>query len=175
MLRKEGDKIYAVLNDFDLAVSADVKITSSKQRTGTKPFMAIDLLRPDPPVHMYRHDLESLFYVLVWTTSRFHNGDEIALPPLQELADNDGVTVTEKKSFFVMMSEPLLTPQFSSFGRWVVFMQTMFRDGFYSRMKYLAEISLAGLESSSSYFEDETLGGLNTFDKFQAILDTKLL
>ena len=44
MLRKEGDKIYAVLNDFDLAVSADVKSTSSKQRTGTKPFMAIDLL-----------------------------------------------------------------------------------------------------------------------------------
>jgi serine/threonine protein kinase len=99
MLRKEGDKIYAVLNDFDLAVSADVKITLSKQRTGTKPFMAIDLLQPDPPVHMYRHDLKSLFYVLVWTTSCFHNRDEIALPPLQELADNDGVTVTKKKLF----------------------------------------------------------------------------
>jgi hypothetical protein len=74
---------------------------------------------------MYRHDLGSMFYVLIWTTSRFHNGDEIALPPLQEWAGNDGVTVTEKKSFFVMMSEPPLTPQFSSFGRWVVSMQTM--------------------------------------------------
>jgi hypothetical protein len=74
-----------------------------------------------------------------------------------------------------MMSEPLLTPQFSSFGRWVVFMQTMFRDGFYSRTKYLAELSLAGSESSSSHFEDETFGGFVTFDKFQAILDTKLL
>jgi len=176
MLRKEGDKVYAVLNDFDLAVSADVKSTSSKQRTGTKPFMAIDLLRPDPPVHMYRHDLESMFYVLIWTTSRFHNGDEIALPPLQEWADNDGVTVTKEKSFFVMMSEPpLLTPQFNSFGRWIVSMQTMFRDGFYSRTKYLVELSLTSLESSSSYFEDETLGGFVTFDKFQAILDTKLL
>ena len=97
MLDKEGNKIYAVLNDFDLAVSADVKITLSKQCTGTKPFMAIDLLQPDPPVHMYRHDLESLFYVLVCTMSRFHNRDEIALPPLQELVDNDGVTVTKKK------------------------------------------------------------------------------
>jgi hypothetical protein len=77
MLRKEGDKVYAVLNDFDLAVSADVKSTSSKQCTGTKPFMAIDLLQPDPPVHMYCHDLESMFYVLIWTTSHFHNGDEI--------------------------------------------------------------------------------------------------
>jgi Fungal protein kinase len=175
MLHKEGDKVNAVLNDFDLAVSADIKSTSSKQRTGTKPFMAIDLLRPDPPVHIYRHDLESMFYVLIWTTSRFHNGDEIALPPLQEWANNDGVT-DEGEKLFVMMSEPpLLTPQFNSFGRWIVSMQTMFRDGFYSRTKYLAELSLTSLESSSSYFEDETLGGFVTFDKFQAILDTKLL
>ena len=107
---------------------------------------------------------------------RFHNGDEIALPPLQEWADNDVVPLTEKKSFLVMMSEPpSLTPQFNSFRHWVVFMQTMFRDGFSSRTKYLAELSVAGLESSSSYFEDETLGGFVTFDKFQAILDTKLL
>ena len=70
-----------------------------------------------------------------------------------------------------MMSEPPpLTPQFDSFGRWVVSMQTMFRDGFYSRMKYLTELSLTSLE-----YEDETLGGFVTFDKFQAILDTKLL
>ena len=173
MLRKEDDEIYTVLNDFDLTVIADVKSTLSKQRTGTKPFMAIDLLWPDPPVHMYRHDLESMFYILIWTTLHFHNGVEIIVPPLQEWADNAGV---EKKNFFVMMSEPPpLTPQFGSFRRWVVSMQTIFRDGFYSRTKYLAEISLAGLESSSSYFEDETPGGLNTFDKFQAILDTKLL
>jgi hypothetical protein len=97
MLCKEGDKIYAVLNDFDLTVSVDVKITSSKQHMGTKPFMAIDLLWPDPPVHMYRHDLKLLFYVLVWTMLCFHNGDEIALPSLQEWADNDGVTEGKKK------------------------------------------------------------------------------
>jgi hypothetical protein len=29
MLRKEGDNVYAVLNDLDLTVSADVKGTSS--------------------------------------------------------------------------------------------------------------------------------------------------
>ena len=86
------------------------------------------------------------------------------------------MTVTIEKNIFVMMSEPpLLTLQFNSFGRWIVSMQTMFRDGFYSRMKYLAELSLTSLEYSSSYFEDETLGGFITFDKFQAILDTKLL
>ena len=86
MLRKDGGKVYGVLNDMDLAVSVGVTNPSSKQRTGTKPFMAIDLLRPDPPVHMYRHDLESMFYVLTWITSRFHDGEEIADPPLQEWA-----------------------------------------------------------------------------------------
>ena len=34
---------------------------------GTGPFMAMDLLRRSlvPPKHLYRHDLESLFYILV--------------------------------------------------------------------------------------------------------------
>jgi len=80
MLRKEGGKVYSVLNNMDLVVSVDVTNPSLKQRTGIKPFMAIDLLRPDPPAHMYRHDLESMFYVLAWITSRFHDSKEIADP-----------------------------------------------------------------------------------------------
>ena len=36
-------------------------------QTGTGPFMALDLLADgDPPVHKYRFDLESFFFVLVW-------------------------------------------------------------------------------------------------------------
>jgi hypothetical protein len=85
-------------------VSADVKSTSSKHRTGTKPFMAIDLIHPDLAVHMYRHDLESIFSVLVWITSRFDNRQEIADPPLQKWADNDDQVLVEKKrSFFLSM------------------------------------------------------------------------
>ena len=41
--------------------------TKPRSRTGTGPFMAIDLLRKGPvPLHLYRHDLESFFYVLVY-------------------------------------------------------------------------------------------------------------
>ena len=65
MLRKEGYKIYTILNDFDLAVSVDVKSMLSKHFMDTKPFMAIDLIHPVPTVHMYCHDLKSMFYVLV--------------------------------------------------------------------------------------------------------------
>ncbi|KAF8883212.1 hypothetical protein CPB85DRAFT_395418 [Mucidula mucida] len=62
-------RICGVLNDFDLSSSRDA---SSKQRTGTLPFMAHELHRldinGDPPIHLYRHDLESIFYIIVLLT-----------------------------------------------------------------------------------------------------------
>jgi serine/threonine protein kinase len=176
MLRKEGDKIYAVLNDFDLAVSADVKSMSSKHRTGTKPFMAIDLIHPDPTVHMYRHDLESMFYVLVWINSRFHDGQEIVDRPLQELADNSGATLLKEKNYVLVSMPPRQTEQFESFGRCIVSMQKIFLDRLHVHASYLLDLSVAGSQISSPiHFANDTLDGFVTFDKFQKILDTKLL
>ena len=44
----------------------------AKYRTGTGPFMALDLLRPGAaPRHVYRHDLESFFWVLAWFCAVF--------------------------------------------------------------------------------------------------------
>lgn len=43
-----------------------------KYRTGTGPFMAMDLLSTgDAPLHRYRHDLESFFFVLAWVCAVF--------------------------------------------------------------------------------------------------------
>jgi serine/threonine protein kinase len=174
MLRMEGDKVYGVLNDFDLAVLRDVQSPSSKQRTGTKPFMAIDLLQRDAPIHMYRHDLESMFYVILWITSRFHNGEEIANPPLQEWADKDDTALLHKKSRLIFHeTPPAPTPQFVSLRRrWVIPMLMMIAEGFSTRRRYLLEEETP--ESATLYFDDETLGGLVTLDKFQAILDIQL-
>ncbi|KAF5365039.1 hypothetical protein D9757_013097 [Collybiopsis confluens] len=46
MFRREGDEVYGVLNDFDLSSfrSRMDKDLTSKHQTGTKPFMACDLL-----------------------------------------------------------------------------------------------------------------------------------
>jgi len=176
MLRKEGRKVYGVLNDMDLAVSVGVANPSSKQRTDTKPFMAIDLLRPNPPVHMYRHDLESMFYVLTWITSRFHDGEEIADPPLQEWADEGGVTLVGEKYRFIMSEPPQPTLEFNLLGHWIVSLQKMIRNGLSARTEYRSELAIA-VRSNAMHppaFEDETLGGFVTFDTFQAILD-KLL
>jgi serine/threonine protein kinase len=176
MLRKEGDKVYGVLNDMDLAVTVGVESISSKQRTGTKPFMAIDLLELEPPVHMYRHDLESMFYVLVWITSRFHDGKEIADAPLQDWADEGGVALVSEKYRFIMSEPPQPTSKFYPLGRWVVSLQKMMRNGFSARTEYRSELAVA-IRSKAVYpstFKDDTLGGFVTFDMFQAILHAKL-
>ncbi|KAJ7243571.1 hypothetical protein B0H12DRAFT_998246, partial [Mycena haematopus] len=66
MFHEIDGKVYGVLNDFDFALRLKENPPStSKHRTGTKPYMAIDLLVPHPPYHRYRHDLESFLYVLV--------------------------------------------------------------------------------------------------------------
>lgn len=46
---------------------------SPKYRTGTGPFMALDLLLyKQAPHHLYRHDLESFFFVLAWFVATFN-------------------------------------------------------------------------------------------------------
>ncbi|KAH9004959.1 hypothetical protein EDB86DRAFT_2825332 [Lactarius hatsudake] len=149
MFRKEGNNVYAVLNDFDLAVSVDARSTSSKCRTGTKPFMAIDLLGPAQVHHMYRHDLESLLYVLVWITSRFHDGKEIQDPPLQQWAELSAALQAKKK----------------------------ISRGYYGRTQHLRSVETKASSPEPGQepgFEQATLGGLVTFATFQKTLDASL-
>ncbi|KAK0492998.1 hypothetical protein EDD18DRAFT_442770 [Armillaria luteobubalina] len=65
MWRKRNGVICGVLNDFDLSSRRDRESASALRRTGTGPYLACDLLKEDPPVHIYRHDIESIFNVLV--------------------------------------------------------------------------------------------------------------
>ncbi|KAL4243892.1 EKC/KEOPS complex subunit BUD32 [Abortiporus biennis] len=51
----------------------DKKCQKMRYRTGTGPFMAIEVLKLTPtPIHVYRYDLESFFYVLVWFCAGFN-------------------------------------------------------------------------------------------------------
>jgi serine/threonine protein kinase len=67
MFRRIDGKVYGVLNDFDLSSRlSSISEVTSLQRTGTKPYMAHELLDKNwDKGHLYRHDLESLFYVMV--------------------------------------------------------------------------------------------------------------
>lgn len=57
-----------MLIDMDLAKELGTGRSGARCRTGTMEFMAIDVLLGAD--HTYRHDLESLFYVLIWQCAR---------------------------------------------------------------------------------------------------------
>ncbi|KAG9111914.1 hypothetical protein FRC07_008002 [Ceratobasidium sp. 392] len=72
-----------VLIDLDLAheekpVDVNNLGPTSLYRTGTLPFMALDLLHDkDEYSHYHRHDLESFVYVIAWIAGRYDNGIEV--------------------------------------------------------------------------------------------------
>ncbi|TFY76635.1 hypothetical protein EWM64_g7376 [Hericium alpestre] len=69
---------FGVLNDWDL--SEDVaerkqdgsqKHPAARHRTGTAPFMALELLYEKLPCHLYCHDLKSFVWILIWCALHF--------------------------------------------------------------------------------------------------------
>jgi Fungal protein kinase len=77
-----------VLNDFDLAHVRGNRRPSGTERTGTMPFLALDLLTEDAWAgnveRLYRHECESFAWVLLWICARYDNGAEIEDPPLNK-------------------------------------------------------------------------------------------
>ena len=90
-----------ILNDFDLAHLRGRPRPSGTERTGTMPFMALDLLTKDAwdgkVKRLYRHDCESFAWVLLWICCRYENGKEIHNPPLSEFLAKDFAVCYEKK------------------------------------------------------------------------------
>ncbi|KAJ2936309.1 hypothetical protein H1R20_g782, partial [Candolleomyces eurysporus] len=112
VLRKDG-KVKGVLNDWDMASPVDdnglVISTAADHCTGTRPFIAIDLLlKPDAP-HYYRHDAESFVYILVWGAIHYDLENQIRMPPNPHvrywLSDDDIINHNHKTSF--LMSDHL--------------------------------------------------------------------
>jgi len=67
-----------ILNDFDLTNVSGNNI-QSRRRTGTIAFMALQLIKPRVkyPRRFYRHDVESLIWVLIWICLYFSESDDI--------------------------------------------------------------------------------------------------
>lgn len=73
----------------------------AKYRTGTGPFMACDLLETGPtPTHLYRHDLESFFWVLAWFCAIF-NPVEHTVGVVPAWHQNNLVSVGQAKRQFL--------------------------------------------------------------------------
>ncbi|KAJ6561527.1 hypothetical protein DFH09DRAFT_1279280 [Mycena vulgaris] len=170
MVRMKDGRIYGVLDDFDLLLILDTPSPStSKQRTGTRPYMALDLLVPGPPPpHISRFDLESLFYVVLFLTCHSHEGS------LEQWKHIGTEALYKKKVTFFYQKCPPPTPGFLPLHRWTQRLHTMFADGYAARSAFVRHEDIRGSGPESEpvpTFDNDTLGGHVSFDKFQAILE----
>ncbi|KAG1893873.1 uncharacterized protein F5891DRAFT_1256963 [Suillus fuscotomentosus] len=100
------DKRIGVLNDYDLSSLADDLGPRGNERTGTVPFMALDLLTKEGQrgevKHLYRHDLESFIWCFAWISLRYENGVLLSrrLRPLDEWATLGAVACGVEKYHF---------------------------------------------------------------------------
>jgi hypothetical protein len=125
-------------------------------------------------VHRYRHDLESLFYVVIYVITRYHDGREIDDPPLQEW-NGEGEVALEPvilKHSLMLCGLPNATQYFREIELdWAEAMRRAFMKGSNARSTYrAARRRAARLGEPLPEFDEETLGGHVSFKTFGDIL-----
>ncbi|KAJ3751178.1 hypothetical protein DFH05DRAFT_1388325 [Lentinula detonsa] len=196
MIDRDGDDaVVGVLCDWDLssAVDDDGVVTSSNatHRTGTYPFLATDLLAEKPPVHLYRHDLESFFYILIWAglhysfdgeAAKYHVHNEVkiwmdAQRHADARKDKESLFLGSKKNSKNIFDH--FHPDFKPLVKqWVRPLWKLFRRAFKKAVNRedLDDSDASADSDSSGDASDDfhiTLGGILTFENFmEAIGET---
>ncbi|KAF9789753.1 hypothetical protein BJ322DRAFT_1105614 [Thelephora terrestris] len=183
-------KVYGVLTDYDLS-SWTVRLKNdytktSQQRTGTPPYMAQELLDGTSATHLYRHDLESLFYVMLLTCGRHELANEKVgsttgrrmvmrggyRPYKGWFNQKDyGILGNEKSSFFTRSKPIELSPCFEDFRAWLQPLLFQFADGFTLKSFHRTKMGRQQYYGTSAGevdnpFDDETLGNNIDYSSF---------
>jgi len=183
------DEVYGVLADYDLsswAASLKTDYTkTSQQRTGTPPYMAKELLMGTSDVHLYRHDVESLFYIMLLTCARheFDHSNEAKWPvvmrkdtvPYEAWFNEPNYSKLGwcKTHFFFSDEKTIeLSPAFEDFRPWLQDLRLSFTEGFGRKVSARTEEqglsewrqkraggSAGQVKPAPDPFDDETLGG----------------
>ncbi|KIK51531.1 hypothetical protein GYMLUDRAFT_251974 [Collybiopsis luxurians FD-317 M1] len=164
MIRRIDGKVYGVLNDFDLSSRVDDlnKGVTSKSRTGTAPFMAIDLLREKWQLgHFYRHDVESLFYIILCIAGRYKLPGILASQREYSkwFRGNEDDVHDRKSSFLRKKADDIaVKPFFQGFKPWLVGIFRCFKSGYNARD---AKDSPGQLDD----FDEDTMDDHVTYEK----------
>ncbi|KAJ3914123.1 kinase-like domain-containing protein [Lentinula edodes] len=179
MVRVKDGKKYGVLNDWDLAIWLDERDgnSTSQFRTGTRPYMAHEQHSPEwEGPHRYRHDMESLFYVILLLATLFSNPSEKddehskKRQPYTEwfTQDDEFLRLNKTDIIFRASWQPTPTLFFSAFHGWLKRLHDAMTDGFLASEAYdnrpndqLRQIS---------YFNNDTLDGHFSYDVFVLIM-----
>ncbi|KAA1470054.1 hypothetical protein DENSPDRAFT_849298 [Dentipellis sp. KUC8613] len=169
MLRRdEAKNVTGVLNDWDMAIR--MKSPNRRLPGGTMPFIAMELLQDCPPPQRYRHDLESFVWILVWSMYQidFTGAD---LPQCDELSDHldvDSDVLMRERVRFMMADVHAwkFQPQFEPLvDKWL---KPLF-DMLLQAVEMHAENDWQDVNDGT--FDNETLGGLMTYDGFMRAID----
>ncbi|SJL08519.1 uncharacterized protein ARMOST_11883 [Armillaria ostoyae] len=162
--------VCGVLNDFDLSSLRDDPGTSSFQRTGTLPYMAYELLinnkNGQPPKHLYRHDIESVFYVILLLCCRYKvlarptssepmplNCDKVS-STFDEWYKLGRATLKDKKIGFIMGGSPAVNNGFTAFQPWLDDLHQQFLDGHSAQSSHSLRQTRG---KATGAFDEETL------------------
>jgi len=175
-------KVYGVLTDYDLSswtksLNPDC-IKTSEQWAGTPPYMAHELLKGTSPIPLYRHDVESLFYIMLSMSARHTIGTPgKEKKPQVVRREPEGLPYQDwfnelryytlglhKGAFFSYMQAIEISPIFEDFRPWLEGLQYYFSKGFERKRTpnkpgWLAAATTTGAEPATGKFDDETLGG----------------
>ncbi|KAF9060933.1 hypothetical protein BDP27DRAFT_1491029 [Rhodocollybia butyracea] len=181
MDRLEDGSVVGVLSDWDLSSPVDDHgsiAPLNSERTGTYPFLAADLLTDTPPEHLYRHDLESFFYVLIWLGLHYSlNGEALPTvhPEVKAWDDDDchDSAQKDKRRMFISHSGvedfcEEFNPSFAPLvDQWIIPLHTkVFHPAFLRKEEFK-------YGSDPTEYDDITLDGLLTFENFmEAIGET---
>ena len=187
---ERAKQAYGVLTDYDLSSwTKDLKESctrTSEQRTGTPLYMAHELLRGTSPIHLYRHDLESLFYVMLLTCGcntllsvegKTEQPQRLVMRRMENLpykwwfGEHNFDTLGNFKIVFFSSVETIeLSKCFEDFRPWLKALQYQFSDGFEAKNRYIKEqrkVERSGSSASRvSRFDEETLGGHIRYSSF---------
>ncbi|KAF8954465.1 hypothetical protein BDZ97DRAFT_1865083 [Flammula alnicola] len=183
----EEQETIGVLNDLDLGMEVNDKgeppLSANHHRTGTFPFMARDLLQQELeiPHHLYRHDLESFFYILIWAATHydFNNKAEPLRPTpriLRFWADEDHAydhkVLLYSKDNFKKIEESKLAQFDEIWVKWIKPLRALFKSAFNYVEECEEEVKeREGQEGLNRLLVD--CGGKITFEKFmEAIGET---
>lgn len=175
MFGRDDKGIHGVLLDFDNASdNGDGKHSTATHRTGTAPFMAKELLSAKYPIHLYRHDLESFFYFLVWAAVHFDLPNKRRLPVSDVLilwfvpTEADFTRALQAKAAFfcenIFYNEIFAAcrPEFLPLWKaWIVPLRNMF---------FRSSVTVRFAQEDEIEVDAETLCGTITYEKFMEAL-----
>ncbi|KAK0451398.1 uncharacterized protein EV420DRAFT_1766427 [Desarmillaria tabescens] len=178
---KQEFQILGVLNDYDLASFLPLKEASSLHRTGTPPYMAHELLGKSDVSHLYRHDVEAFYYVLLMLCCRYEivqsaEGKvmkelELKNMPFAQWFDRtlSWEGLSDIKCAFLTTRKTIPTSaSFSAFLPWLEEIRYLFRKGIDALSDLDAPLPRTRQQSHSKQprnaepsvpFDNETLGG----------------